>query len=91
MQTNDSSEGLEALLEEIKYSSNTQKMNQFREMLKTKNHTEVYGLILNMIKELQERTQQENEANEAKTLFLSNISHELRTPCLLYTSPSPRD
>ena len=80
MQTSDSSDGLEALLEEIKNSSNTQKMNQFREMLKTKNHTEVYGLISNMIKELQERTQQENEANEAKTLFLSNISHELRTP-----------
>jgi len=80
MQTSDSSEGLENLLEEIKYSSNTKKINQFKEMLKEKNHTEIYGLISKMIKELQERTKQANEANEAKTLFLSNISHELRTP-----------
>ena len=80
MQTNDSSEGLENLLEEIKHSSDTQKINQFKQMLKEKNHTEVYGLISKMIKELQERTKQADEANEAKTLFLSNISHELRTP-----------
>ena len=80
MQTSDSSEGLENLLEEIKHSSNTQKINQFKNMLKEKNHTEIYGLISKMIKELQERTKQANEANEAKTLFLSNISHELRTP-----------
>ena len=80
MQIDNSSAGLENLLEEIKHSSNTQKINQFKEMLKEKNHTEVYGLISKMIKELQERTQQADEANEAKTLFLSNISHELRTP-----------
>ena len=80
MQTRENSEGLENLLEEIKHSSNTQKANQFKEMLKEKNHTEIYGLISKMIKELEERTKQANEANEAKTLFLSNISHELRTP-----------
>ena len=80
MQTNDSSEGLENLLEEIKHSSNTQKINQFKQMLKEKNHTEVYGLISKMIKELQEHTKQADVANEAKTIFLSNISHELRTP-----------
>ena len=80
MQTHENSEGLENLLEEIKHSSNTQKINQFKQMLKQKNHTEVYGLISKMIQELQERTQQADEANEAKTLFLSNISHELRTP-----------
>ena len=80
METNENSEGLENLLEEIKHSSSTQKVNQFKQMLKEKNHAEVYGLISKMIKELQERTKQANEANEAKTLFLSNISHELRTP-----------
>ena len=80
MEMHENREGLENLLGEIKSSSNTQKMNQFKEVLKEKSHTEIYGLILNMIKELQERTKQANEANEAKTLFLSNISHELRTP-----------
>ena len=80
IQTDDSGEGLEKLLEEIKYSSNTKKINQFKKMLKEKNHSEIYVLISKMIKELQERTHQANEANEAKTLFLSNVSHELRTP-----------
>ena len=80
IQTDDSGEGLEKLLDEIKYSSNTKKINQFKKMLKEKNHSEIYVLISKMIKELQERTHQANEANEAKTLFLSNVSHELRTP-----------
>ncbi len=80
IQTNDSGEGLEKLLEDIKYSSNTKKINQFKKMLKEKNHAEIYLLISKMIKELQERTHQANEANEVKTLFLSNVSHELRTP-----------
>jgi len=80
MKTEDSQQELENLLEEIKYSSDPSKMSQFKQMLKEKNHTEVYGLISNMINELQESKKLADEANEAKTLFLSNVSHEIRTP-----------
>jgi len=79
-ETNDNQLELENLLDEIKYSSEPSKVNQFKQMLRERNHTEVYGLISNMINELQESKELADEANEAKTLFLSNVSHEIRTP-----------
>ncbi len=72
--------GLRNLLEEIKYSSDKRKNEQFNLMLKEKNHTEIYMLISNMITELQESKKATDEANKTKTLFLSNMSHEIRTP-----------
>lgn len=76
----ESTEGLENLFEEIKYSSDAKKIEQFKRMLQEKNHTEIYALISNMILELQESKRLADKANEVKTLFLSNMSHEIRTP-----------
>jgi len=80
MKSSDNSEALEQLLEDIKLSSDTNKIKQFKVMLKKKNHTEIYPLISNMINELQESKKLADEANRTKTLFLSNMSHEIRTP-----------
>jgi len=76
----DNSEALEQLLEDIKFSSDSKKIEQFKAMLKKKNHTQIYPLISNMINELQESKKRADEANRIKTLFLSNMSHEIRTP-----------
>jgi len=80
IKTNNSTKGLENLLEEIKYSSDSVKMKQFKKMLKEKNHSEIYALISKMINELQESKKMADEANKTKSLFLSNVSHEIRTP-----------
>ena len=80
LERSDNGEALENLLNEIKHSSDASKMNQFKQMLKDKNHTEIYPLISNMINELQESKRLADEANESKSLFLSNISHEIGTP-----------
>jgi len=80
IKSNDSIEGLENLLEDIKYTSNPKKINLFKKMLKEKNHSEIYALISNMINELQESEKMADEANKTKSLFLSNVSHEIRTP-----------
>ena len=77
---NDNSAGLEHLLNEIKCTSEPEKIEQFKQMLKDKNHVEVYGLISSMITELQESKKMADDANQTKTLFLANISHEIRTP-----------
>jgi signal transduction histidine kinase/CheY-like chemotaxis protein len=79
-ENNNNSEGLAHLLEEIKYTSEPVKINQFKQMLKEKNHTEIYALISDMINELQESKKMADEANKTKSLFLSNVSHEIRTP-----------
>jgi signal transduction histidine kinase/CheY-like chemotaxis protein len=76
----ESTDGLNTLFEEIKSSSDKDKVEEFKQMLKEKNHIEIYGLISNMINELHERKESTDEANKIKTLFLSNMSHEIRTP-----------
>jgi signal transduction histidine kinase/CheY-like chemotaxis protein len=80
LRTTDNIEALERLLEDIKHSSDKNKIREFKEMLKKKNHTEIYSLISNMINELQESKKMADEANRTKSLFLSNMSHEIRTP-----------
>jgi len=76
----DDTEALEGLLEEIKLSSDSSKIHQFKSMLKDRDHTEIYSLIANMINDLQESKKSADEANRVKSLFLSNMSHEIRTP-----------
>ena len=80
LKTNDNREALEQLLEDIKHSSDKNKIREFKDMLKERDHTEIYSLISNMINELQESKKMADEANRTKSLFLSNISHEIRTP-----------
>ncbi|HHH51967.1 MAG TPA: response regulator, partial [Campylobacterales bacterium] len=73
-------EALEQLFEDIKLSSDTNKIKQLKSMLKKKNYIEIYPLISNIITELQESKKLADDANQTKTLFLSNMSHEIRTP-----------
>ncbi len=80
LRVEDNTEALEQLLEDIKLSSDANKIKQFKEMLKKKDHTEIYPLISNMINELQESKKMADDANRTKSLFLSNMSHEIRTP-----------
>ena len=80
LNSRDNTQALEQLFEDIKLSSDANKIKQFKAMLKKKNHTQIYPLISNMINELQESKKLADEANQTKTLFLSNISHEIRTP-----------
>ena len=76
----DNHRALAKLLEDIKYTSDPQKVAQFKEMLKKRNHQEIYQLISSMINELQESKKMADDANTTKTRFLTNISHEIRTP-----------
>ncbi len=80
IKSEDNTEALEKLLEDIKLSSDTNKIKQFKSILKKKNHIEIYQLIANMINELQESRKLADDANRTKSLFLSNMSHEIRTP-----------
>jgi signal transduction histidine kinase len=80
LQTTDNIEALEQLLEDIKHSSDKNKIREFKSMLKKRDHIEIYSLISKMINELQESKRMADEANRTKSLFLSNMSHEIRTP-----------
>ncbi len=80
LKSEDNREALEKLLEDIKLSSDANKIKQFKSILKSKNHIEIYQLIANMINELQESRKLADDANRTKSLFLSNMSHEIRTP-----------
>ncbi|NEW60159.1 response regulator, partial [Sulfurovum sp. bin170] len=80
LETRDNREALEQLFEDIKHSSDKNKIREFKSMLKEKDHTEIYSLISSMINELQESKKLADEANRTKSLFLSNMSHEIRTP-----------
>ncbi len=80
LQTTDNVEALEQLLEDIKHSSDTNKVREFKSMLKKRDHTEIYSLISKMINELQESKKMADDANRTKSIFLSNMSHEIRTP-----------
>jgi len=80
LKNEDNTKALYQLLEDIKYSSDPNKIKQFKEMLKRRDHSEIFQLIANMIIELQQSKKMANEANRTKSLFLSNMSHEIRTP-----------
>jgi len=80
LKNEDNTKALYQLLEDIKYSSDPNKIKQFKEMLKRRDHSEIFQLIANMIIELQQSKKMASEANRTKSLFLSNMSHEIRTP-----------
>jgi len=71
---------LKRLLEDIEKYPNNDKILRFKDMLKNKNAAEIYGLMSEIIEELQENQELANEANKTKSLFLANMSHEIRTP-----------
>jgi len=80
LKTADNKEALEKLFEDIKLTSDKEKIQEFKVMLKNGKHAEIYPMISDMINELQESKRLADEANQTKTLFLSNMSHEIRTP-----------
>jgi len=71
---------LKRLLEDIEKYPNDDKIIRFKDMLKNKNAAEIYGLMSEIIEELQENQALADEANKTKSLFLANMSHEIRTP-----------
>jgi len=73
-------QNLKRLLEDIENYPNDDKIVYFRNILKNKNAAEIYGLMSEIIEELQENQALANEANKTKSLFLANMSHEIRTP-----------
>ncbi len=80
LKSEDNSKALYQLLEDIKHTSDTNRIKQLKETLRTKNNSEIFHLIANMIIELQQSKRMASEANRTKSLFLSNMSHEIRTP-----------
>jgi len=73
-------QNLKRLLEDIEKYPNADKIVLFKDTLKNKNAAEIYGLMSEIIAELQENQKLADEANKTKSLFLANMSHEIRTP-----------
>ena len=73
-------QNLKRLLEDIERYPDTDKIAQFKTMLKNRNTAEIYELMSEIIEELQENQKLADEANKTKSLFLANMSHEIRTP-----------
>jgi signal transduction histidine kinase/CheY-like chemotaxis protein len=73
-------QNLKRLLEDIDTYPNTDKITQFKNILKNKNTAETYELMSEIIEELQENQKLADDANKTKSLFLANMSHEIRTP-----------
>jgi signal transduction histidine kinase/DNA-binding response OmpR family regulator len=80
LKVEDNREALEQLLEDIKVSLDANKIRKFKELLNQNKHTEIYPLISSMINELHESKKMADDANRTKSLFLSNMSNEIRTP-----------
>ena len=71
---------LQRLLDDLEDYQDQEKVQEFKQMIKNKNYSEIYELMSEMIHELQLTQELATDANRTKSLFLANMSHEIRTP-----------